>query len=136
MVGTSSLRSSGYLPLHGSWWDKILNGSKVASNPFNELSNAPERIARPSKQVDHCKQCLPCPRWSARQLSNWLRDKLSCPEDKTIWSIISCWQYCVPTPSITTTRNGLFPVFYNDIFGIQGVPGLSQWILGSARPTV
>ena len=103
----------------------------MASNPFNELSNAPEGVTHAPNQVDHCKQYLPCPRWSARQLSDWLHEKLSCPEDRTIWSIVSCWQYCLPTPSITTTRNGLFPAFYNDIFGIQGVPGLSQWILDS-----
>ena len=131
MVGTSTLRSSSYLPLHGSWWDKMLSGSRVASSPFNELPNVPERTARSFNQVDHYKRHQPCPRWSARQLSDWILNRVSCPDDKTIWSILTCWQSCLPVPSISINRHGLFPMFHHDIFGLKGVPGLSQWILDS-----
>jgi hypothetical protein len=132
MVGHSNLSRSEYLPLRGSIWDRILASSEVACNPFNDsLEPVVERSTSSSHFELQVEQ--PAPTWSVERVGNWIHERLSSLEDDAIHSIstrlLSC-NSCI-VPSISSSRFGLFPAFHQDIFGIEGVAGLSQWIIDS-----
>ena len=43
MVNPSTLRQGGYIPLHGDWWNRVLNGRISSRNPFNELERVTDK---------------------------------------------------------------------------------------------
>ena len=128
----STLRQGqGYIPLHGSFWDYVLDGRIRDRNPFNPLLQWVKSIADKCHILHHFEEDRPDPRWSVGQLADYVRLKCVAFEDDTINSLRLCFDPCRITPSISSYQNGLFPMFETDIFGIQGVAGLSQWIIDS-----
>ena len=127
MVIPSTLRQGRYTPLHGSWWSKVLNGAIAARNPFNDI----EPVATDKKlQSNHFQGDRPDPHWRIGHINKWIRERCSNVEDKLIHSIkLCCERYVIPNLSVD--HNGLFPIFHEDVFGIGGIPGLSQWIMDS-----
>ena len=132
MVSPSNLRQGRYTPLRGDFWNKVLGGRISARNPFNDDSNTIELPIAPDKlQKSHHSQVdQPEPRWSLGKLSSWIGSRCSDAEDLAIWSMHQCIS-CLPIPNISIDQHGLFPIFEHDIFGVEGVSGLSQWILDS-----
>ena len=127
MAGTSTLKQNRYSPLHGTFWNHVLNGRIRNRNPFG-CDIALQPVA-PSEPLDHCEQ--PDPRWSVRKTADWIRRKVRDADDLAIQSLRLCIECAVPVPTITATEHGLFPTFANDIFGVKGTSGLSQWIMDS-----
>ena len=127
MVNPSTLRQGGYIPLHGDWWNRVLNGRISSRNPFNEL----ERVTDKKIEKHYCQVDRPDPHWSVGHINRWIQHKCHDTEDVLIHSIQQCWACFVPIPQLSCDAAGLFPAFHNDAFGIAGVPGLQQWILDS-----
>lgn len=128
----STLRQGqGYIPSHGSFWDFVLDGRIRDRTPFHPLLRQVKSIADKCHTLHHSKEDRPDPRWSVGQLADFVRIKCVAFEDDAINSLRLCFDTCKITPSISSYQNGLFPIFENDIFGIQGIAGLSQWIIDS-----
>jgi hypothetical protein len=127
MVVSSSLKKNRYSPLHGDFWNNVLHGRIRDRNPFNcdiELQPVTSK-----KQLVHDEQ--PGPRWSTRKVADWLQRKIRDGDDLAVHCLRSCIEHVVPVPSLSANANGLYPTFANDIFGIAGTSGLSQWIMDS-----
>ena len=127
MANLSTLRQGKYLPEHGSWWDKALQYS-FARNPFSIAWNNCNK-----RHVDNAVRSNdnPEPWWTATHVSRWLHERCTNDDDRIIHSIARCWQHLLHAPPISVDANGLFPAFHEDIFGIKGVSGSTQWIFDS-----
>ena len=128
MVVASNLNGNRYSPLHGTFWNHVLQGRIRSRNPFG-CENELQPVAAPTQQLDHVEQ--PDPRWSVRKIAGWIRRQVHDGEDLAIQSIKHCIECVVPVQNLSTNANGLFPVFAHDAFGIKGTSGLTQWIMDS-----
>ena len=127
MVNPSTLRQGRYNPLHGSWWSKVLGGRIAARNPFIEF----EQVADKKQHAIHWQVDRPDPRWSVGRVNDWIHKQCSAVEDVLIHSMQQCISCITRVPDVSSTPDGMFPIFHNDIFGIKGIPGFQQWILDS-----
>jgi len=128
MVSTSTLSKNRYSPLHGTFWNTVLNGRIRDRNPIGcDIELQP--VAH-HKQLDHhCEQ--PDPRWSVRKVADWLHRKVRDGEDLAVHSLSQCIERVAPVPLLSSSANGLYPIFAHDAFGVKGTSGLSQWIMDS-----
>jgi transposase InsO family protein len=125
----STLRQGQFLPKHGSFWDSVLSGRIRARNPFNPIVNEVECVADKQHDIPTVEVDKPDPRWSVGQINQWILQRTRNIEDTVILSIKQCLPCFIP--AISTGKDGLYPIFHNDIFGIKGVSNLSQWIIDS-----
>ena len=135
MVQSSTLRQGRYLPLHGSFWNTVLCGRIFKRNPFNGIephAHAIQLDATDKQKISSTsKGDRPTARWSCGKLSRWMSSKIQDSEDTAIWSIRKCIQCFNAVPMLSVDKNGLYPIFAHDIFGVRGVAGLSQWVIDS-----
>jgi len=126
----STLRQGqGYIPLHGSFWSTVLGGRITDRNPFNICLDKLKMVADKCHVIHTLEEDRPSPRWSTGRFLEYIQKKCLCDDDDPIHPLRIYFESCIPTPSITN-HSGLFPMF-EDIFGIKGISGLSQWILDS-----
>ena len=132
MVSPSTLRQGRYTPLRGDFWNKVLGGRVFACNPFNVTNTNTIELLAPDKQQEwlHSQADLLESRPRFEKFSSWINDRCSDAEDLAIWSMHQCIG-CIPMPTISLDQHGQFPIFDHDVFGIEGLSGLSQWILDS-----
>ena len=127
MANPSTLRQGRYSPGHGSRWGTMLYDENC--------SNCDEYlIADKFGQSSHTREPIeqPAPWWSLSHFTKWIRARCSDPEHDSCGSqLLTCLEYLLPIPHLTTTADGLFPLFHADVFGIDGVSGLHQWIFDS-----
>jgi len=120
-VVPSNLSKNRYSPLHGTFWNHVLNGRIRDRNPIgcdNELPAFATSTSKLQKQ-DLVEQ--PDPRWSIRKVGDWIQRQIRDGDDLAIHSLKQCVE----------NANGLYPVFDSDAFGIKGTSGLTQWIVDS-----
>jgi transposase InsO family protein len=131
MVVSSDLSKNRYSPLHGTFWNTVLNGRNRNRNPIGCDNELPAFATSTSKlqQQDFCEQ--PDPRWSVRKVGDWLQRQVRDADDLAIHSLRLCIECVVPVPLLSANADGLYPIFATDAFGIKGTSGLTQWIVDS-----
>ena len=129
MAFLSTLRQARWISGHGSRWGTTLYDENCTNCDDNLIADKFGQSSYAREQVEQ-----PAPWWSLSHLNKWIRARC-CPEqdyDSCGKRLLTCLEHFLPVPDITTkSPNGLFPLFHADVFGIDGVSGLHQWIFDS-----
>ena len=127
MVNHSTLRQGVYTPGWGSVWGWFQHENGSLRTRFEECFKVSADKEWPSrKQVEQTHVERPHPCWSVDRVADWIHERCGAViGNPCLHAIID------PAPDLTTTDQGLFPVFHDDAFGVSGVPGVQQWIFDS-----